>query len=185
MKLRNFSTLLLLTSLVSCSGCEKQASDFINQFAATFGNAVDIPTSDTTPPTVSLIVADQGSGKSVVTQNGSPITIDMTGKSGVFAIAVAEDPEGVKQVGFVGGASLQCKQGDIGYLQSADLQGPNSSSTASKALTRLWLPDYVDDTYLQCSQGWTRESASMTLQAVGVNYGGQTVQSQPVPFTWR
>ena len=81
--------------------------------------------------------------------------------------------------------ACKCRQGDIGYLQLADLRGPNSSSTASKALTRLWLPDYVDDTYLQCSQGWTRESASMTLQAVGTNYGGQTVQSQSVTFTWR
>lgn len=168
--------------------CGKRAGGFIDQFAATFGQVVTVPASDSTPPAVTLTIPDQGSGQIVLGSSSAPVQIPM-GQQGFFVVAAAEDPEGVKEVGFVGESRLQCrneKEG-IGQIQTATLVGPSDTDNTGpggQALTRRWLPRFLDDTYLQCGTGWTRVSASVTLRALGRNFSGPEVVSAAATFTW-
>jgi hypothetical protein len=151
-----------------------------------FGSLVPIPVTDRTPPTVTLNVPYQVLGQIVLGTNSAPVTISMDNGANFFVVAVSEDPEGVKQVGFSGSSTLICKQGNIGSNQYADLQGPTNTDNGASgtALTRRWLPTFVDDTYLRCSAGWSRVSATLTLQAEGQNFGGGSGHSASASFVW-
>jgi hypothetical protein len=181
--------LLATLGVSACNdGCRKSADEFTDQFAATFGQVVTAPASDSTPPTVTLTIPDQGSGQIVLGSSSAPVQVPM-GRNGFFVVAAAEDPEGIKEVGFVGESRLQCrneKEG-IGQIQTATLLGPtdtDNTGTGGQALTRRWLPRFVDDTYLQCGTGWTRVSASVTLRALGRNFSGPEVISAAATFVW-
>ena len=180
-------TAFAVALLQSCKGCEDENATFLRQFADTFGSVVDIPVSDATPPTVTLTIPDLGSGQVVLTESSASSTIPMTGVPGFFIIATAEDAQGVKEVGFEGSSTVTCHQDGVSYNQTADLQGPKSSDpgASGKALTRRWLPDYIDDTYLGCFEGWERRSASLTLHAIGSNFGGLSGHSASVTFVWK
>ena len=182
--------LMVTLGLSACNdGCRKGAENLIDQFAATFGQVVTVPQSDSTPPNVTLTIPDQGSGQIVLNPTSAPVQIPM-GATGFFIVAAAEDPEGIREVGFVGESRVQCrneKEG-IGSIQIATLLGPSDTDNTSpggQALTRRWLPRFVDDTFLQCGTGWTRVSASMTLRALGKNFFGPPVASAPATFTWQ
>jgi hypothetical protein len=132
-----------------------------------------------------LTIPDLGSGETVVT--GTPITIQMDPASSFFVIAAAEDPEGVKEVGFSGHSTVQCRRDGVGYTQQATLIGPTDTDNAvpgGQALTRRWLPRLVNDTYLRCGGGWTFVSASLTLQARGMNFSGGAATSAAATFAW-
>jgi hypothetical protein len=183
--------LLVLTSLVGCEGCQRQSSDFVAQFTRSFGSVVDVPTSDPTPPSVTLIIPDQGAGQIVLTETGSPFMIDMTHKpGGIIIVATADDPQGVTQVGFKGVSATSCKDSNgYSYTPSLiDASGPTETDpgTSGKAFTRRWVPRYVDDSALRCIEGYPeRLSAVLTLWATGKNFAGVEVQSQPVKFIWK
>ena len=187
---RTVATLIATFSTVAlaeCSGCEKNVADFLDQFAATFGSLVPISPGDRTPPTVTLTIPNEGSGQIVLGGSSASATIAMSNSAGFFIVAVAEDPEGVKQVGFSGSSFLNCKSGNIAFNQYGDLLGPTDSDkgTGGQALTRRWLPRYIDDSYLQCPSGWTRIQATLTLRADGLNFGGLAGHSASATFVWK
>lgn len=189
-RLRIAAYLSLVTiAAIACdqSACRTISMDLLDQFAASFGDVVTVPQADSTPPSVSLTISDRGSGKIVLTSASAPLRISLDRSDSFFVIAAAEDPEGVKEVGFVGGSRVQCTRDGVGYIQTATLIGPtdiDNAGAGGQALTRRWLPRFVDDSYLGCSSGWTFVSASLTLQAQGKNFSGGAAQSAPVTFTW-
>jgi hypothetical protein len=108
MRALGFFSILLACGLARCA-------NLLDQFAASFGQVVTIPQTDPTPPRVTLTFVDPGGsgGNIVVGSSDSQRTIQVAKGSSFFVVATAEDSGGVKSVGFIGGSSVYCKQGEM------------------------------------------------------------------------
>jgi len=180
--------LLAATSALALScepGCQKSLDPLLDQYAGTFGSVVSIPADDATAPTVTLVIPDLGSGPVALTATSPPLTVSLSPSSNFFVIASAEDPDGVKEIGFRGTYGVECITGDQFNQFSTGLQGPTevNPGTSGSAFTRRWVPRLVDERLLRCGPGETRRRATITLQAYGRNFSGLTGQSGSVTFT--
>ena len=107
--------LLAATSALALScepGCQKSLDPLLDQYAGTFGSVVSIPADDATAPTVTLVIPDLGSGPVALTATSPPLTVSLSPSSNFFVIASAEDPDGVKEIGFRGTYGVECITGD-------------------------------------------------------------------------
>src|SRR5258708_18603643 len=125
---RGKGLMTLLVSLVGSAslvhGCgPKQANDFIDQaLPAFYGQVVTAPQNDPTPPVATLKIPDLGAGAKTLVTGQSDVTIPITSKqSPYFVLAVADDPQGVKEVDLFGGGSIRCNNGQgIGSISFVD-----------------------------------------------------------------
>ena len=145
-------------TLLSPAACTPAIADTVlDAFAGSFGETVTVAEYDATPPTVTLEIPDLGSGPIVVGEGGASVTIDLELGQVFFVLGVAEDPEGVKSVGFFGSSTRFCHSpgSEIGTTTFATLIGPNSVDDAAageSAFTRRWQPTLITDAY-GCASG--------------------------------
>lgn len=139
-----FSFILKLSAavlVVSMLGC----SSFLDQFAKSFGNLVVIPQSDTTPPSVKLIVPDRGSGQVTITTN-SGNNISIKKDETFFVVAEAEDPEGIQELRISRTTSTTCRnngEASTGAPLSSQIVDSVNLNPGDKALTKRWIPTEV------------------------------------------
>jgi len=155
--------------VLSLSGC----SNFLDQFAKSFGNSVTIPQSDTTPPTVKLIIPDRGSGQVIVTTN-SGNTFSIKKDETFFVVAMAEDPEGVQELRIRSTTSTTCRDGDQTSTtepSSSEIVDSVTPTPGGQALTKRWLPTEVA-AYGYCDPTLEFET-SLTISVSAKNFSGQ------------
>src|SRR5262245_20100500 len=127
---RRFPFLVILVAACAQRGCEP-LDPLLAQFADTFGSVVPAQPADPTPPTVTLTIPDLGSGQISLTPTSSPVNISLKPGQSFFVIASAEDPEGVKEVGFRGSFAIECSyEGEVSTA-STGLQGPSDVDLSS------------------------------------------------------
>lgn len=165
--------LLLLILIGGCQGCRSQSEKLTTEFFATFGDAVECPTSDVTPPAVKLVFEHPASGQQVTLGSGhADLTIPIRTTDRFFVVAVAEDPEGVSKLSIFGPSAPTCKSVDgIGCQVGPGLTVP-SSLTPTGALTRLWLPYQVAVNGASCPAGCEFASWRQSISATAVNCSG-------------
>ncbi|MFS8980931.1 hypothetical protein PO002_42160 [Cupriavidus necator] len=176
---------ILFFLICGLGGC----ASWIDQFAATFGQMVTIPQTDPTPPRVTLVYPDPVTGKNVVVgPSDSPRTVQLDKGTSFFAVAIAEDSGGVKSVGFVGGTLAICQNGQDSESLVGDIPGvfySQAGQPGGKALTRLWFPTLVDDSFVSCGSSMTRTYGSISLTAKGSNFSNITSSSAAVTFVFK
>ena len=145
----------VLAVLLLGAGCSKGVSDSILEgFLDSFGDVVTYPDSDTTPPSVFLVFDHPGTGKQVTLKPGDPdMTVHIKPSDRFFVVAVAEDPDGVKDIKIWGGYVKECEAGDIAMRSGpAGLFSnfPDKAGPGDNVLTRRWLPKLINGKTATC-----------------------------------
>ncbi len=172
------------------AGCTPETTtSILDAFVSSFGSAITIPDSDSTPPAVSLTVPDPP-GEDVVLTPGGPghaASLDLEGR--FFVVAAAKDPEGVKEVQIVGSATVRCmSDAGIGQDQffSINVTDVDDSEPGGTGLTRRWIPYSVSPSNFACVDPSEFEVTEVTieLRGRGSNFFGLSDETPEVVFTY-
>jgi len=178
---------VLLVVLLFVSACTpEEVEEFL---IALFGNPVVVDPPDDSAPVVSLIFFDPATGQKVTLKTGDPPTERTIQKSDhFFVLAVAEDPQGVRNVTVFPTGSIDCKpKGDIGCLLHLSFQPYSFTSSAGvgdTATTKLWLVREIDGGVSSdaCPSHCTLKSVRIGLYARGENFSGLASASPQLTF---
>jgi hypothetical protein len=175
---------VLVVAAAALGGC----ASAIDGFAQSFGQPVVVSGNDKSPPDTTLQIPDYGFGARVLHVGDAAVTMPIRPTDRFFIVAAAEDPEGVKGVRIEGEAQLQCTNGHgigelriFGPILVSDVDG---AGVGGSALTRRWFPMIIDPRDYPCTAGFTAESLTVTLHAVGTNFAGQETSTPSVTFVW-
>lgn len=146
---------------------------------------VPMPTSDSTPPSLTWTVKNQTANTSSTISGSGRVTAQ--GKDTLYITLRANDPEGVSYIVLSGGYQKYCTgsdstaqtgQGDFAtQLHSLSPDASNQVSTAAIETMTL-----KADTV--CSSGYTWDSTLVTLHGLARNYfSGETRGSLSITFT--
>lgn len=173
--------------LPTISGCQS----ILDSFVKSFGSSVVIPSSDNTPPAVSLTVPDPQKGNVVLVPGAAGYSRVMSKDEQLFIVGAAEDPQGVKFIEIFGEARVQCESNiGVGQLRIFSLRSTDTDDSVpgGTGLTRRWIPFNVNASrYASCAdpQTFHATGVSVTLQARGANFHGPAVITPTAVFTYR
>jgi len=184
--MRPVRALVLLAVLFVISGCDAKDWLLVRLLDEFYGDPVRYPKADTTPPKVSLIIPDRGSGRTVLTESSAPVTLTLKKDETFFLIAVAEDPEGVQWIRFRGGVSERCREYD-GTQESAStytFDGPveQVQGTPGQVSTKLFVLKPISERALGCAEGYGPTRITISARAIGSNFHGGEGQSAAAVF---
>jgi len=170
-------------------GCTQETiSDILDEFFGSFGDVVVVDPPDSSPPEVKLVFQDPTTGKQIELNPGDPeMEISIKNTDRFYVIAVAEDPQGVKELTVYPVSAEICKSNEgIGCKVFPLTQTQKISSSAGpgdSATTKLWLPRLVDGDIGYCPPPCELQSVSIITYADAENFSGLRSSSSTVVFT--
>lgn len=143
------------------------------------------PSSDSTAPSILLNVTGAPHEDITLVAGGNPGATNIEGSwRAVNLIAIAEDPQGVKNVRIEGKVSVLCVKGtdSLGQYLIHSLLSNNPDTVEASVLTKRHTALFhkVED-FMYCNPGFTYKGHQGEYRAIGVNF--EDIESETSVYT--
>jgi hypothetical protein len=174
-------SLLFVLTMGGC-GTKETEQELVTQVLSTFGDPVECTESDSTPPSTELVFSHPVTGKTIRLKSGdTDMTIPIKPTDRFFVMAVAEDPEGVKEIKIYPPSGLECEPVDETGCKVLSSTVPKTLRVGG-ALTRLWLQVQIEVTG-ECPPPCKLVSWRKSVWATAVNCSGLETTTPLAVFT--
>ena len=180
----------LVTFLPVIWGCtQNRVADALTK---SMGSYVTIPSSDITPPSVSLRVTElkAGGGSVVLVPGGQDYYRVVTKGETFLAVAKGNDPEGVQIIEVSGPRDPFCVNPEENVVSRVfdDVVGTIlklDSKPGDMGFTAPWTFYVVDPSGYPCIKGFQIQEVTISLRAKATNFHGLTATSPAAVFTYK